>query len=123
MFTLDPELAGTYYLEHYASINKPMIMCTPYFPVGKDTQRYAARFFSLIVCFNYELGMLELWHRRGEWSYVWATFGGFPLVMSLSVAAVITLSGLLGEYRFGTPAPVRLYLKIKARKAKIHYRL
>ena len=41
--------------------------------------------------------MPEAWFERVKWSYVWDTFGGFPLVMSLLVAAVITLSGLFGE--------------------------
>ena len=99
MFPLDPDLADAYYLRHYASTNKTMLMCTPYFPVGK-VQQYAARVLSLTACFNYELGMLEAWYERGKWSYVWDTFGGFPLVMSLSIAAVITVSGLFGKCGF-----------------------
>ena len=90
MFPLDYDLADAYFLEHYANRNKTMLMCTPYFPIGKE-QKYDAKVFSLIVCFNYELGMLELWYKRGKWSYVCDTFGGFRLVMSLSAAAVITL--------------------------------
>ena len=57
MFPMDPDLADAYFTEHYANINKTMVMCTPYFPI-EQTQQYASKLFSLIVCFNYELGML-----------------------------------------------------------------
>ena len=97
MFPLDSDLADAYFLEHYANRNKTMLMCTPYFQIVKQ-QQYVVKVFSLIVCFNYKLGMLKAWFERVKWRCVWDTFGGFPVVMLLSVAAVITLSGVFGKW-------------------------
>ena len=97
MFPLDSDLADAYFLEHYANRNKTMLMCTPYFQIVKE-QQYVVKVFSMIVCFNYKLGMLKAWFERVKWRCVWDTFGGFPIVMSLSVAAVITLSGVFGKW-------------------------
>ena len=101
MFPLDSDLVDVYFLEHYANRNKTMLMCTPYFQIVKK-QQYVVKVFFMIVCFNYKLGMLKAWFERVKWRYVWDTFGGFLLVMSLSVAVVITLSGVFCEWVFYT---------------------
>ena len=97
-FQLDPDLADAHYFEYYETTNRSMLLCAPNFPMREDIRRYViSKRYSLLMCFYYELGMLELWYNVGDWSYIWSTFGGWPLVISLLAAALITILGLFGK--------------------------
>ena len=100
IFQMDSDLADAYYLEHYANTNASMAMCTPHIPVYPYLYRDKGNTVTMtyiVNCFWYEEVWLKRIYHRGDLSYIWSTSGGTSLHVALVAAALITLTGVLGE--------------------------
>ena len=102
-FPIDYKLTYAYYSEHYENTNKSLYMCTPSFPARRDLLQKYAKTFKPIVCFYYVREIFEAAFRGGEWGFIWSTYGGPALVTALSAAALITVTGLIGQYQWNFP--------------------
>ena len=99
-FKYDIELTQWHYLEHYANTNTPMLLCTPNVPMRPDTFRdWTENHNSLLGCFNYYLGVLEVAYGESSWNYIW-THETLGLSLAFAAAMVIFLSGIIGEYHW-----------------------
>ena len=78
-------------------------MCTPSFPARRDLLQQYTKKFDPIVCFYYARDMFEAAFRGGEWGFIWRTYGGTALVTALSAATLITVTGLIGQYKCNFP--------------------
>ena len=101
MFQNDPDLADAYYLKHHANTNNSMVLCTPQIPMTPDLFRKMVEkytIYSMILGVQYKLGYFRKLYAPGDWSYIWSTYGGVELRAALVAAALITITGVLGEY-------------------------
>ena len=101
MFKINPVLADFYYMENYANVKKTMFLCVPSFPTNTHLLKgdVIQRSRKLANCGRYRIGMFEgLWDKWRDWSYIWSTFGGLPLVAAMTAVALITLTGFVGEF-------------------------
>ena len=102
MFPWDPELADTYFIEHYAHTNNTMYICTPQYPVRPDMRRKYAQThpnpYSMVACIIYHLGLLDNLYKEGFSTVVFSpVFLGYIYV---GLLAVICITGILGELMF-----------------------
>ena len=71
-FTFDIELTQAHYLKHYADTNKTLVLCSPTVPMRPDVNRYwTEKGYNLVMCNNYEFGLLEKIYGPGNLKYIW----------------------------------------------------
>ena len=105
MFKWDAESADSYYLEHYGNTNRTMVICTPHIPMRPDHFRNKVNTHtlkSMVICNYYQLGYLKWLYQQGDLGYIWRISGDVPLRVALVVAGMITITGVVGEYRIVT---------------------
>ena len=94
---INHDLADSYYIKHYMNTNKTMFTCAPELGGRMDILLDYYTVEWLAYCVNYRLGIYK---SRGDWSYVWSTYGGWKLKIALSAVISIAVTGLLGELTF-----------------------
>ena len=92
---INHDLADSYYNKHYMNTNRTMFICAPELGGRMDILLDYYTVEWLAYCVNYQLG---IYRNRGDWSFVWSTFGGVPLKVAMSAVVLIAITGLLGEF-------------------------
>ena len=103
MFQWDAELTDDYYLEHYADTNNTMYICSPRIPMRPDLRRKYAEThpntYSMVMCGSYQLGYLKRFYQQRHSSYIFGADYPIQNRIYLIVTAIITITGVFGEYR------------------------
>ena len=102
MFQYDDELADEYYLQHYTNTNNTVYICTPHVPMRTGSRRKYTKLhpnkYYWLRCDIHHLGFMNYWHERVQLSFIFSADLSVRVRFRLVVLAVISLTGIFGEY-------------------------